>query len=265
MPLHPFQTNRPGVRGGRHTLIRRAPASLVPCSRFTVYYATEKHFTQDQPPYADAAKGVPMRPVISSRSFRAFSKGEARLVDIIRETDEYTQEFVPGSRLIRSRSSPSTSEGRRRPGQAHCLLAVRGNPDRQRFDLLERLAGDVQAYRLDGGISGYRRPGFVEHISLPSRCSARFRSRPVPGAHRRHRQRLRHPFSGCPPLSAQGSSSPGFPVLRPRRAAFACRGTMLNRLWKIKDSVPQGSDTCAASCLWANRFSGMMALSAWRL
>ena len=41
-----------------------------------------------------------MLPVISPQeAFERFSKGEARLVDI-RETDEYTQEFVPGSRLI---------------------------------------------------------------------------------------------------------------------------------------------------------------------
>lgn len=41
-----------------------------------------------------------MLPAISPQeAFERFSKGEARLVDI-RETDEYTQEFVPGSRLI---------------------------------------------------------------------------------------------------------------------------------------------------------------------
>ena len=38
-----------------------------------------------------------MLPVISPQeAFERFSKGEARLVDI-RETDEYTQEFVPVS------------------------------------------------------------------------------------------------------------------------------------------------------------------------
>ena len=41
-----------------------------------------------------------MLPAISPQeAFERFSKDEARLVDI-RETDEYTQEFVPGSRLI---------------------------------------------------------------------------------------------------------------------------------------------------------------------
>ena len=41
-----------------------------------------------------------------------------------------------------------------------------GNRTANASDLLERLAGDVQAYRLDGGISGWEKAGLpVEHIS----------------------------------------------------------------------------------------------------
>ena len=74
-----------------------------------------------------------MLPAISPQeAFERFSKGEARLVDI-RETDEYTQEFVPGSRLIPLSIIAKPSEGRRRPGQAHRLLLPFGQPYRQRF------------------------------------------------------------------------------------------------------------------------------------
>lgn len=108
-----------------------------------------------------------MLPAISPQeAFERFSKGEARLVDI-RETDEYTQEFVPGfpaDPALDHRQTPS--EGRRRPGQAHRLLLPFGQPYRQRFRSAGRLAGDVQAYRLDGGISGWEKAGLpVEHIS----------------------------------------------------------------------------------------------------
>ena len=72
-----------------------------------------------------------MLPVISPQeAFERFSKGEARLVDI-RETDEYTQEFVPGSRLIPL--SIIAKHPLKDPGQAHRLLLPFGQPDRQRF------------------------------------------------------------------------------------------------------------------------------------
>ena len=108
-----------------------------------------------------------MLPVISPQeAFERFSKGEARLVDI-RETDEYTQEFVPGSRLIPlSIIAKHPLKDADAPDKPIVFFCHSGNRTANASDLLERLAGDVQAYRLDGGISGWEKAGLpVEHIS----------------------------------------------------------------------------------------------------
>lgn len=108
-----------------------------------------------------------MLPAISPQeAFERFSKGEARLVDI-RETDEYTQEFVPGSRLIPlSIIAKHPLKDADAPDKPIVFFCHSGNRTANASDLLERLAGDVQAYRLDGGISGWEKAGLpVEHIS----------------------------------------------------------------------------------------------------
>ena len=113
------------------------------------------------------SKGVPRLPAISPQeAFERFSKGEARLVDI-RETDEYTQEFVPGSRLIPlSIIAKHPLKDADAPDKPIVFFCHSGNRTANASDLLERLAGDVQAYRLDGGISGWEKAGLpVEHIS----------------------------------------------------------------------------------------------------
>lgn len=71
------------------------------------------------------------------------------------------------------------------------------------------------------------------------RVTARFRSRPVPwcsSASSAAPSGIR--FSGCPPLSAQGSSSPGFPGSAASACCFrTCRGTDVEPIIrKIKDS-----------------------------
>ena len=108
-----------------------------------------------------------MLPAISPQeAFERFSKDEARLVDI-RETDEYTQEFVPGSRLIPlSIIAKHPLKDADAPDKPIVFFCHSGNRTANASDLLERLAGDVQAYRLDGGISGWEKAGLpVEHIS----------------------------------------------------------------------------------------------------
>ena len=109
-----------------------------------------------------------MLPAISPQeAFERFSKGEARLVDI-RETDEYTQEFVPGSRLIPlSIIAKHPLKDADAPDKPIVFFCHSGNRTANASDLLERLAGDVQAYRLDGGISGWEKAGLpVEHIGV---------------------------------------------------------------------------------------------------
>ena len=178
-----------------------------------------------------------MLPAISPQeAFERFSKGEARLVDI-RETDEYTQEFVPGSSAIRATVPPtlpicwSASPATCRP-----IVLTEASP-----------AG--------------RRRGFPWSISpQPSLCSVRFRSRPVPwcsSASSAVPSGIRS--SGCPPLSARGWSSPGFPGSAASACCFrTCRGTGVEPvIRKIKDS-----DTlCGVLPVWANRFSGIGSFS----
>lgn len=182
-----------------------------------------------------------MLPAISPQeAFERFSKGEARLVDI-RETDEYTQEFVPGSRLIPlSIIAKHPLKDADAPDKPIVFFCHSGNRTANASDLLERLAGDVQAYRLDGGISGWEKRGLPWSISpQPSLCSVRFRSRPVPwcsSASSAVPSGIRS--SGCPPLSARGWSSPGFPGSAASACCFrTCRGTGVEPvIRKIKNS-----------------------------
>ena len=180
-----------------------------------------------------------MLPVISPQeAFERFSKGEARLVDI-RETDEYTQEFVPGSRLIPlSIIAKHPLKDADAPDKPIVFFCHSGNRTANASDLLERLAGDVQAYRLDGGISGWEKAGLpVEHISstipLFRQIQIAAGSLVLIGVIGRGIR-----FSGCPPLSAQGSSSPGFPGSAASACCFrTCRGTGVEPIIrKIKDS-----------------------------
>ena len=160
-----------------------------------------------------------MLPAISPQeAFERFSKDEARLVDI-RETDEYTQEFVPGSRLIPlSIIAKHPLKDADAPDKPIVFFCHSGNRTANASDLLERLAGDVQAYRLDGGISGWEKAGLLNHPSVPSDSDrGRF-----PGAHRRHRQCLLASVLLAVRLCRRGAGlRRDFRVLRPRRAAFA--------------------------------------------
>ena len=197
-----------------------------------------------------------MLPAISPQeAFERFSKGEARLVDI-RETDEYTQEFVPGSRLIPlSIIAKHPLKDADAPDKPIVFFCHSGNRTANASDLLERLAGDVQAYRLDGGISGWEKAGLpVEHISstipLFRQIQIAAGSSAVPSGIR---------SSGCPPLSARGWSSPGFPGSAASACCFrTCRGTGVEPvIRKIKDS-----DTlCGVLPVGANRFSGIGSFS----
>ena len=175
-----------------------------------------------------------MLPVISPQeAFERFSKGEARLVDI-RETDEYTQEFVPGSRLIPlSIIAKHPLKDADAPDKPIVFFCHSGNRTANASDLLERLAGDVQAYRLDGGISGWEKAGLpVEHISstipLFRQIQIAAGSLVLIGV---IGSAFWHPFFW---LSAFVGARlrRDFRVLRPRRAAFAhAVEPTLNRLY----------------------------------
>lgn len=183
-----------------------------------------------------------MLPVISPQeAFERFSKGEARLVDI-RETDEYTQEFVPGSRLIPlsiiAKHPLKDADAPDKPIVFFCHSGATGPPTLP--ICWSASPATCRPIVLTAASPAGRRRGFPWSIfPLPSRCSARFRSRPVPwcsSASSAAPSGIR--FSGCPPLSAQGSSSPGFPGSAASACCFrTCRGTGVEPIIrKIKDS-----------------------------
>ena len=157
-----------------------------------------------------------MLPAISPQeAFERFSKDEARLVDI-RETDEYTQEFVPGSRLIPlSIIAKHPLKDADAPDKPIVFFCHSGNRTANASDLLERLAGDVQAYRLDGGISGWEKAGLpVEHISSTIPL---FRQIQIAAG-----SLVLIGVIGSARLCRRGAGlRRDFRVLRPRRAAFA--------------------------------------------
>ena len=127
-----------------------------------------------------------------------------------------TQEFVPGSRLIPlSIIAKHPLKDADAPDKPIVFFCHSGNRTANASDLLERLAGDVQAYRLDGGISGWEKAGLpVEHISSTIPL---FRQ-----IHRRHRQCLLASVLLAVRLCRRGAGlRRDFRVLRPRRAAFA--------------------------------------------
>ena len=153
-----------------------------------------------------------MLPAISPQeAFERFSKDEARLVDI-RETDEYTQEFVPGSRLIPlSIIAKHPLKDADAPDKPIVFFCHSGNRTANASDLLER------HLRLgEGGAS--RGAYLLNHPSVPSDSDrGRF-----PGAHRRHRQCLLASVLLAVRLCRRGAGlRRDFRVLRPRRAAFA--------------------------------------------
>ena len=162
-----------------------------------------------------------MLPAISPQeAFERFSKGEARLVDI-RETDEYTQEFVPGSRLIP-------------------LSIIAKHPLKATEAQAKHIVFFCRPIVLTAASPAGRRRGFPWSISpQPALCSVRFRSRPVPwcsSASSAVPSGIRS--SGCPPLSARGWSSPGFPGSAASACCFrTCRGTGVEPvIRKIKNS-----------------------------
>lgn len=225
VPLHPISDQQACRSRGRHNGCRAPASSAV---RFTVlcYGKTPTQTSR----LCRRGKGIMLRH-IPQEAFERFSKAKPGLYDI-RETDEYTQEVLPGSRLIRSIIAKHLPSERRLLGQAHCLLCHSANRTANASICWSASPATCRAYRLDGGISGWRRRGFRGAYSSTIPLFARFRSRPVPGC------------------SSASSAAPSgirflavrlcrrrvrrheFRVLRPRRAAFAhAVEPALNRLY----------------------------------
>lgn len=93
------------------------------------------------------------------RAFEMVQNGEARLVDV-RESSEYAEKFIPGSRLIPlsaiATQNVNDCETKDKPIIFFCRS---GNRTTKSSDLLERAAGNVQAFQIEGGLSGWEKEG----------------------------------------------------------------------------------------------------------
>lgn len=110
-----------------------------------------------------------MLPTISPRrAFEMLNKGEARLIDI-RESSEYVESFIPGARLVPlsiAEMYPLKDEDA--PEKPLIFFCRSGNRTEKASDLLQRIAGDTEAWRLDGGLAAWQKEGLpVRHGSAP--------------------------------------------------------------------------------------------------
>ena len=101
-----------------------------------------------------------MLPVISPRkAFDMLQNGEARLVDV-RETSEYAETFIPGARLVPlSIAEVYPLKDADAPEKPVVFFCRSGNRTEKNADLLSRLAGDTQAWQMEGGLSGWKKEG----------------------------------------------------------------------------------------------------------
>lgn len=93
------------------------------------------------------------------RVFDMFRNGEIRLIDI-RESSEYAEKFIPGARLVplsaidgqdlKDASSPD------KPVVFFCRSGKRTDKNAER---LERLAGNVDAFQMEGGMTAWEKEG----------------------------------------------------------------------------------------------------------
>ena len=101
-----------------------------------------------------------MLPTISPRNaFDMLQKGEARLVDI-RESSEYAENFIPEARLVPLSIAESYPlKDADAPEKPVIFFCRSGNRTDKNADLLARLAGDTQAWQMEGGLSGWKKEG----------------------------------------------------------------------------------------------------------
>lgn len=166
MPFHPFSSPT-GLLSARPAQRIRPRSSLSSAVRFYSVLCYGKNTppktsrlmqTRQRSPHASSH--------IPARSFRAFFQGRSQACRHPRNRRVHprVRAGFPADPALDHRQTPS--EGRRRPDKPIIFFCHSGNRTANASDLLERLAGDVQAYRLDGGISGWEKAGLpVEHIS----------------------------------------------------------------------------------------------------
>ena len=100
-----------------------------------------------------------MQTISPQDAFDRFMLGAVRLIDI-RETDEYAELDIPGSHLIPlSIIARHPLKDADAPDKPIVFFCRSGNRTAKAEALLGRLAGGVDAYRLDGGILAWEKAG----------------------------------------------------------------------------------------------------------
>ena len=94
---------------------------------------------------------------VDAQAAAKLQEGGALLVDV-RESGEYAQLQIPGSRLV-SLSRFDTIDLPVSPGQAVVFFCASGNRTSMNARRLAEKAGSAEAYVMQGGISAWRRAG----------------------------------------------------------------------------------------------------------
>lgn len=110
-----------------------------------------------------------MLPTISPRrAYEMMKNGEAHLIDV-RESSEYAENFIPEARLVPlsiARLYPlKDSDASEKPLIFFCRSGRRTD---KAAEMLSALAGDTQAWQMEGGLSGWQKEGLpVRHEKAP--------------------------------------------------------------------------------------------------
>ncbi len=110
-----------------------------------------------------------MLPTLSPQhAFEMFKNGEVRLIDI-RESSEYAEKFIPGARHVPlSAIATQDLKDTNAPDKPLVFFCHSGNRTAKAAERLERLAGNVKAFQIEGGMSAWETAGLpVERGNAP--------------------------------------------------------------------------------------------------
>lgn len=105
-----------------------------------------------------------LKKISPAQVFDMAKSGAIHLVDI-RESSEYAETFIPGSRLAPLSIAPYYPvKDAESPKKAIVYFCHSGNRTENNADMLEKLADGTEAYQMEGGISGWQKAGLpVQH------------------------------------------------------------------------------------------------------
>ena len=110
-----------------------------------------------------------MLPTISPRkAYEMMQNGEVHLIDV-RESSEYAENFIPEARLVPlSIAKLYPLKDGDAPEKPLIFFCRSGRRTEKAADMLRSLAGDTQAWQMEGGLSGWQKEGLpVRHEKAP--------------------------------------------------------------------------------------------------